>query len=153
MLDIPVGALGLTLGVLVLSLDIALQVLGSSLKRVVVVDCLVDDDTTDHCGHSKKNLQEGQLELRSYLLQAAQRRVAKVWNRNTLVDLCALICNTDRAESASKTAQKQEGLWIGSASRLAFQQDPDTLSLAVTTRIKVDTALSNGRCSELLAGF
>ena len=151
MLDIPVGALGLTLGVLVLSLDIALQVLGSSLKRVVIVDCLVDDDTTDHCGHSKKNLQEGQLLLRSYLLKAAQRRVANVWSKNTLVDVCAVNCDTDRAESA--TAQKQEGLWIGSASRVAFQQDPDTLSLAVIIRIKVNTALSNGRRSELLAGF
>ena len=60
MLGIFVGSLGLTLGILVLALDITLQVLGSTLKRVIVVDGLVDDDCANSGSDSDQNLQSRQ---------------------------------------------------------------------------------------------
>lgn len=63
MLGILVGSLGLTLGVLVLALDVTLKVLCGTLDGVVVVDCLVDNDTTNNCGDSEKNLREASEQL------------------------------------------------------------------------------------------
>ena len=56
MLGILVGSLGLTLGVLVLALDVALQVLGSTLKGVIVVDGLVDNYCADSGSNADQNL-------------------------------------------------------------------------------------------------
>ena len=60
MLGIFVSSLGLTLGVLVLALDITLQVLGSTFKRVIVVDGLVDDNCANSGSDSDQNLQTRQ---------------------------------------------------------------------------------------------
>ena len=57
MLGIPVSTLGLTLGVLVLALDVTLQILGSTLDRVIVVDGLVDDNSGYSGSDSKQYLQ------------------------------------------------------------------------------------------------
>ena len=58
MLGVPVGTLGLTLGVLVLALDVTLQILGSTLDRVIVVDGLVDDNSGYSGSDSKQYLQK-----------------------------------------------------------------------------------------------
>ena len=57
-LGIPVGSLGVTLDILVLSLDITLQVLGGTFDGVIVVDGLVNDDCANSGSDSEQYLQQ-----------------------------------------------------------------------------------------------
>ena len=61
MLGVPVGTLGLTLGVLVLALDVTLQILGSTLDGVIVVDGLVDYNCAYSGSDSKQYLRSTRL--------------------------------------------------------------------------------------------